>query len=138
MNTLNREQTSLLFPRPENYQQLRTHWSELINSDRRHGLTAAHHLIYLALLGKDWRKGFTPPSNPRKLANGAYRGWAMFKALVLFHSKYHETWLLDPFDGLVTPVMLAQTRERVPKVGVYSYRCEEYHSGSFPFEAYLD
>ena len=138
MNTLNREQTSLLFPHPENYQQLRNHWSQLINSDRRHELTAAHHLLYLALLGKDWRKGFTPPSNPRKLANGGYSGWAMFRALLLFHSKYHEKWLLDPLGGLVTPDMLALIREKIPRVASYTYRCEHYQSGNFPFTAYLD
>ena len=138
MNTLNREQTALLFPHPNTYQQLRHHWSQLINSDRRYELTAAHHLLYLALLGRDWRKGFTPPTNPVKLANGAFSGWAFFKALQLFHSNYHEDWLLAPFDGLVAPAMLAQIRERVPKVMSFTYRCEQYQLGSFPFTAYLD
>lgn len=138
MNTLNRAQTALLFPQPDSYYQLRQHWSQLMNSERKHDLAAAHHLLYLALLGKDWRKGFTPPTNPRKLANGAYHGWAMFKAFELFHSRHHETWLLSPFDGLVTPTMLAHIRELIPKVTVYSYSYEQYQSGQFPFTAYLE
>lgn len=138
MNTLNKAQTALLFPQPELYQQLRQHWSQLMNSERKHDLAAAHHLLYLALLGKDWRQGFTAPSNPRKLANGAYYGWAMFKSLTLFHSKHHETWLLSPFDGLVTLTMLAHIRELIPKVTAYTFGCEQYQSGQFPFAAYLE
>ncbi len=137
MNTLNRDQTALLFPQPDNYQQLRQHWSQLVNSERKHELAAAHHLLYLSLLGKDWRQGFTPPSNPRKLANGAYHGWAMFKALALFHSPHHQTWLLEPFAGLITPTMLAHIRARVPKVTAYAYGCEQYQAGDYPFTAYL-
>ena len=138
MNTLNRDQTALLFPQPDSYQQLRQNWSQLVNSERKHELAAAHHILYLPLLGKDWRQGFTPPSNPRKLANGGFDGWAMFKALSLFHSPYHQTWLLAPFAELITPTMLAQIRARVPKVTAYTYGCEQYQSGNCPFAAYLE
>lgn len=138
MNTLNRAHTALVFPQPDSYQQLRQHWSQLVNSEEKHELAAAHHLLYLVLLGKDWRKGFTPPTNARQLANGAFYNWAMFKALALFHSSHHQTWLLEPFAGLITPDMLAYIRTRVPKVTTYTYGCDQYQSGNFPFTAYLE
>jgi hypothetical protein len=72
MNTLSRAITARFFPQPDSYNALRKKWSDLINSERRHELTSAHHLLYLALIGKDWRKAFTTISNQRKLDNGAF------------------------------------------------------------------
>ena len=58
-----------------------------MNSDRKRDLAAEHHLLYLALLGKDWRAGFTPITNQRKLDNGAFHGWsAISRALVATQS----------------------------------------------------
>jgi hypothetical protein len=74
MNTLSRTITSRFFIDPQNCTALRQQWSALINSDRKHELTTAHHLLYLAACGKDWRKAFTLASNRRKLENGAYVG----------------------------------------------------------------
>ena len=59
MNTLPRALTARLFPTAESYLALRRQWRTLINSDRKHELTAPHHLLYLAACGKDWRKSFT-------------------------------------------------------------------------------
>jgi hypothetical protein len=37
-------------------------------------------LLYAVLLGRDWRKGFTPIRNTRKLANGTLANWAFWQA----------------------------------------------------------
>ncbi|MCI0397848.1 MAG: hypothetical protein L0332_22050 [Chloroflexi bacterium] len=137
MNTLSRAITAQLFDNPETYHSLRRQWSQLMRSERRHELSAAHHLLYLALLGKDWRKGFTPVTNPRKLANGAFQGWTLFRALTLLHVPACESWLLAPFDGVVTPEMLQQVRRLVPARSPYQYRPEQFAPAAFPFDAYL-
>ncbi len=136
MKTLSRAITAQIFTDTETYNALRQQWRVLLHSDRRHELSAAHHLLYLTLLGKDWRKGFTPLTNQRKLANGGFYQWGLFRAMALFHSEQHEAWLLAPFDGLVTPRMLRAVRELVPKVSPYTYRSAEFAPGRLPFEAY--
>jgi hypothetical protein len=107
-----------------------------MNSDRKHTLTAAHHLLYLALLGKDWRKAFTPPTNARKLANGAFYDWALLRALGTLHSQAHEVELLAPFEGLVTPTMLQTLRRLVGKPNLFAYTPTGFAPDHFPFDAY--
>ena len=136
MNTLSWALTAQILINVETYPLLRKHWRGLINSERKHELLAGHHLLYLALLGKDWRKSFTPPTNRRKLENGAHQGWILFRALRLLHSKSEEAQLLDPFDGLVTPQMLANLRRVISQSNPYSHRAEQFEGGCFPFEAY--
>ncbi len=136
MNTLSRAVTAQLFNCPNTYTALRKHWSALMNSDRKHELAAAHHLFYLALLGKDWRKSFTPPTNRRKLENGALVGWKLFRALNQLHSRANEEWLLAPFDGLVSSQTLQQLRGLLPRLNPYAYKPEQFAGGEFPFEAY--
>lgn len=136
MNTLPRAVTAHLFASTESYAALRRHWSALMRSDRRHELTTAHHLLYLALIGKDWRQSFTPIANRRKLDNGAFPGWSLFRALRSLHSVADETWLLAPFEGLATPAMLQAIRRLVARRAAYSYRPDDFVGGSFPFQAY--
>ena len=136
MKTLSRAITAQIFADTETYNALRQQWRTLLDSNRRHELSAAHHLLYLTLLGKDWRKGFTPLTNQRKLDNGAFYQWGLFRAMALFHSEQHEAWLLAPFDGLVTPEMLRAIRKLVPKVSPYTYPLTEFVSGRLLFEAY--
>lgn len=135
MNTLPRAITAQFLTFVE-YSQLREHWSRLIRSARKHELSAAHHLLYLALVGKDWRRGFTPASNPRKLAHGAFQGWALFRALNRLHMRSWQEQLLTPFDGLVTSQMLDKVRELIPCQNSYSYHVEQFGAGNFPFDAY--
>jgi len=138
MNTLSRAVTAQIFPTPDSYNALRRHWSSLINSERKHTLSAAHHLLYLALLGRDWRKAYTCASNPRKLANGAFAGWALFRALATLHSNLCQAELLAPFDGLVTPAMLQMLRGLLPSPRIaYTLRLEQFAGGAFPFDAYV-
>ncbi len=107
-----------------------------MGSPRKHDLTAAHHLLYLALMGKDWRKGFTPPTNRVKLANGALWGWTLFRALNRLHARVYEQELLAPFGEIVTPHMLERIRTLLPMLNPYAYRPEQYAAGNLPFEAY--
>lgn len=137
MNTLPRAITARFFPNPDSYNALRKHWSCLINSEQKHKLTAVHHLLYLVLLGKDWRKAFTCPTNKRKLENGAFLGWRMFHALQTIQNKFTEQELLEPFDGLVTSQMLADLRKLLPVANPYLYQVEKFADRNFPFDAYL-
>jgi hypothetical protein len=136
MNTLSKSITTKVLNDPEAYSALRKRWSEIVNSDRRCEISAAHHLLYLALCGKDWRKAFAPVTNNRKLENGAYWNWGLFHAMRFFHSKLHEGWLLEPFDGIVTIEILDQIREIVPNVQPHKYHQDYFRSGTFPFDAY--
>jgi hypothetical protein len=137
MNTLSRALTARLFPNAEAYRALRRQWSTLINSDRQHDLTATHHLLYLAACGKDWRKAFTPATNRRKLDNGAYAGWILWRALDQLHWSRDETALLAPFEGTITAEMLRQIKTLLPKPNLYAYRSEQFVDRQFPFEAYI-
>ncbi len=137
MNTLPRAVVAQILIDPQTYTSLRHHWAGLMNSERRHELTAVHHLLYLALCGKDWRKGFTLATNQRKLANGAYEGWEMFRALARLHSPFHEAFVLAPFVGVVTSEMLQNLRMILPKAGAHQYKAADFADGAYPFAAYL-
>ena len=137
MHTLSRAITAQWFPTPAAYQSFRAHWRLLLTSDRKHELAAEHHLLYLALTGKDWRKGFTPISNERKLANGAFYGWNLFRALAALRNPHAEEALLAPFDDLVSPAMLQNLRQLMPLVLLYRLRPDDFRATSFPFDAYV-
>ena len=136
MHTLPRAVTAQFFVDPSAYAALRAHWRTLMTSDRRHTLAAEHHLLYLVLIGKDWRTGFTPITNPCKLANGAFMGWSPFRALSVLHSPWHEQSLLAPFNGHVTSTMLAQLRPYIPRPNAYRYQAADFQPGAWPFDAY--
>jgi hypothetical protein len=137
MNTLPRAIVAQVLDDPQTYTSLRQHWRGLMNSDRRHELTAVHHLLYLTLCGKDWRKAFTPVSNQRKLENGAFAGWEMFRALALLHSPHYEPLLLAPFDDVITPDVLNKLRALLPKVSADQFQPADFANGVYPFSAYL-
>jgi hypothetical protein len=136
MNTLPRAITAQVLSDPSTYQAIRRRWSTLMRSPDRHELKTAHHVLYLALIGWDWRKSFTCITNQRKLDNGAFYGWKLFRALAFLHMPSCEENLLAPFDGIVTAEMLRQIRQLVPIQNVYHFRPEQFAQGSFPFEAY--
>ena len=136
MNTLPRAITAQVLTDQTTFQNLRQCWSELMRSPRKQELSAAHHLLYLALLGKDWRKGFTCITNQRKLENGAYHDWGLFRAMSMLHRTSCEAELLAVFDGVVTLDMLLHIRQLVPYQKKYNYRPDQFSPGNFPFEAY--
>ena len=143
MNTLSRAMTAQFYPNltgndaQRQHYALKKHWSALMNSPRKHELAASHHLLYLALLGKDWRKAFTPVTNPKKLANGAFLGWALFRAFMQLHSQICEELLLAPFQGIVTPEMLRAVRRYLPAPKAWDFTPEAFVLGSFPLDAYI-
>ena len=57
-------------------------------------LHPAHYLLYLALLGKDWRRAFTPITNTTRLANGGLHDWGFFRALNRLHGNHWSSELL--------------------------------------------
>jgi hypothetical protein len=136
MNTLPRAITAQILTDSDTYERIRQQWRKLMCSPRKHELKAAHHLLYLSLLGKDWRKGFTCPTNQRKLDNGAFSGWMLFRAIWALHMESREEELLAPFEGIVTPMMLQRLRELIPVQSAYRYRVEQFTAEGFPFEAY--
>lgn len=136
MNTLPRAITAQVFADPNTFHSLRRHWSALMRSARRRELHATHHLLYLALVGKDWRRGFAPITNRRKLDNGAFFNWGMFRALSTLHAFSREDELLAPFDGLVTPGMLEKIRQMVPSQSAYTCQPDQFSAAVFPFDAY--
>jgi hypothetical protein len=137
MNTLSRTITSRFFTDPQDYTALRKQWSALINSDRKRDLTATHHLLYLAACGKDWRKAFTLATNRRKLENGAYSGWALWRALGQIHWSRDTAELLAPFAGTIAPEMFQQIRVLLPNPNPYAYQPEQFADRQWPFDAYL-
>lgn len=114
MNTLPRKYVSCFFASRDDFLSFRRQWSRLVNSDHKHQLTAAHHLLYLILTGRDWRKAFTFPSQSNKLNNGYTP--ELYSALDVLGSRYRQQFLLSPFDGLVTPDMLEKVRQLLAHV----------------------
>ncbi|MBI5931318.1 MAG: hypothetical protein HY862_18570 [Chloroflexi bacterium] len=136
MNTLSKATTVQIFPDDFTYHDIRKRWSELMRSAEKHNLWAAHHLLYLALMGKDWRKSFRFFTNQHKLDNGAFHVWGLFRATSALHMASREEELLAPFNGLVTPVMLQQIRQLIPAPNAYKLLPEQFMDGQFPFDAY--
>lgn len=121
MNTLSKEVTATFFKTADQYQRLRARWSELMNdSETCKTLRAEHHLLYLALLGKDWRRGFCYTRNPRKLENGYLPTFGAMIALSNVKSLYNSPRLLAPFAGVIDEDILKSVRARLPKSGWYT------------------
>src|SRR5579859_5714188 len=137
MNTLPRSVTAHFFPDINSYNTLRAHWSMLLHSACKHDLAAEHHLLYCILLGKDWRRGFQVLSNQRKLANGAFYGWRLLRAIWALNHPSQEQRLLAPFEGIVSSTMLAQARKLIPTQTINRCVPADFVNGAFPFDAYL-
>lgn len=114
MNTLNKEITKTFFTQEGDYERLEKHWSELVNSPQVHNLQHAHYLLYLAIRGKNWKKGFTPFRNHKKIVHQGVWNWGGTKALLMIYSKYQEDRLLAPFGGIITKEGLAELRSYLP------------------------
>ncbi|WP_309714540.1 hypothetical protein [Armatimonas sp.] len=113
MNTLGKSITERFFQEPSTgYASLQAHWSALVAA--RTPLSAADHLLYQALRGKDWRKGFSPITNGTKIANGATSGDGpgFTRALRQIRRGY-----VGPFTDLLSISALPQLVELLPQVG---------------------
>lgn len=116
MNTLSKDRTGLIFGEAADTQfaALERHWKNLTNGPERIALRAEHHLLYAALRGKDWRRGFAPITNRRKLDNGGFYGWGAVIALSRIHYSAAAE-LLAPFEGVIDPGVLQRLRAVLPK-----------------------
>lgn len=136
VNTLNNTQTTQLLGDPNAHHALRHQWSALLNSERKHTLTSTHHLIYLALTGKDWRKAFTPVTNTRKLLNGGYNNWGLHDALHALKFAPPSD-LIAPFDGLLTYEVLPPLRALLPTFNhTIDLTADRFRDNNWPFDAY--
>lgn len=132
MNMLSRQITASFFPSTSDYNTFRLHWSNLVNSERKHELKAVHHLAYLVFCGKDWRKAFTFPTNLNKINNGYTP--ELYRALQQFFSIYQEHYVLDPFEGFVSNEALVRARSYLSHVRVYSPKVDA--RGAYACDAY--
>lgn len=67
MNTLSKAITAQWFQSEGDYEALRAWWKAKVDN----GPTgSADMMLYMTLLGRDWRKAFTPITNTVKLENG--------------------------------------------------------------------
>jgi hypothetical protein len=110
MNTLSKEITLGRFfaEDPENYAKIKAHWSKMVNSDYNVTLTMSHHILYLILMGKNWQKAVTLPTNKNKLANH-YKP-EIKDVEERWGSTFIKENVLHSFGGLVTEEMYKNAR----------------------------
>ena len=127
MNTLPKGITHAFFENADGFERLQRHWSGLVNGPSRHELKAVHFLLYQALRGKDWRRGFGPVRDPNKLANGYV--WKLQTAMALLRSPWARERVLEPFAGVVSSEAVDRLLVRLPAPGAglpdAAYRDEE-------------
>ena len=115
MKRLNRQITTAFYKEAAGFAALQAHWSRLQQDPvRRNTLTAAHHLLYQILRGKNWQTAFTRMTNPVKLENGGFYSWGARRALLGLHSAVFAECLLAPFAEFLSPEALCLIRERIP------------------------
>ena len=105
MNTLSKEFTLGTFFQedPENYKKLRAQWSKMVNSDYNVTLTMAHHILYLILIGKNWKKAVTLPTNKNKVANH-YKPH-IENVIERWNGTFTKQAIISSFEGTVTSEM---------------------------------
>jgi heterodisulfide reductase subunit B len=105
MNTLSKEFTLGKFYQedPENYKKLRAQWSKMVNSDYDVTLTMAHHILYLILIGKNWKKAVTLPTNKNKVANHYKPHIENVKER--WNGTFTKQGIISSFEGTVTSEM---------------------------------
>lgn len=125
MKTLGKKVTAFVFGSEEGYKQLKQHWSTLMQSERKHELGPEHHVLYLALLGKDFTKGFTPVTNPKKLDNGMRQHplLSLDKSLYTLQTRHAIKELIAPFGGIVSVEMVQRLQ---PLVKGFSCKGDNY------------
>ena len=106
MNTLSKTMTLGRFFQedPENYTKLRAHWSKMVNDpNTKKTLTMAHHILYLILIGKNWQKAVSLPTNKNKLENHYKPHIEDVKQY--WGSTFRKANVLQSFEGIVTEEM---------------------------------
>lgn len=90
-----------LFENKEQYLQFRSNFKTWINQEEHEHFGAADFALYAALRGKDWRKCFTPNTDPKKIES-IWRYLTKTKFQYLFLKPYGET---------ITEEMIEKLRE---------------------------
>jgi len=105
MNTLSKEITLSRFYQedPDKYAEIKTQWSKMVNSELNVTLTMSHHILYLILIGKNWQKAVTLPTNKNKLENHYKPKIEDVKQY--WGSTFRKANVLHSFAGLVTEEM---------------------------------
>jgi len=111
MNTLSKTMTLGRFFQedPENYTKLRAQWSKMVNSDLNVTLTMSHHILYLILIGKNWQKAVTLPTNKNKLEN--YYKPQIQDVAEYWDRTFRKANVLQSFGGIVTEEMYDNARK---------------------------
>lgn len=124
MNTLSKEFTLGTFfgEDPENYVKLRKQWSKMMNSPVKNTLTMAHHILYLILIGKNWRKAVTLPTNKKKLENH-YKPH-IYKIIERWGGRFTKQQIVSTFEGTVTEEMY----DKAEKIADFSMGEDAYKS----------
>lgn len=116
MNKLGKEITKRFFEEPTGYDKLEMEWrnqwrldKSFDNPEGKAGwsskLRPVHFFLYLAIRGKDWRKGFEPITNAVKLVNGmdpVRKSRACIEEIINASRNNQTDELLAPFNGRIT------------------------------------
>ena len=139
MNTLSKELTAQILGGQAAWLKLRKKWAEILSSDRRNDLTAAHHLLANAALGRDWRKGFTSISEETRKGKNKLKSWispdqALFDALWDLRSANLDPHkILDPFEGAISVKAFEALKFILPSEGsTYAHYTKDAFPRSLP------
>lgn len=80
------------------------------DKNTKYALSSSQILLYAILRNRDWKKGWTTPTNPGKLVEHRAK---MASAFSMIKAPYCEEHLLKPFDGTITTEMLMALRENL-------------------------
>ena len=128
MRTLGKEITKTFFETEDGYQRLKKYWSNLMQDHKaRKSIKAEHHLLYLALIGKDWTKGFTSPINKNKINNG-YRSSSRTTPDKAF--SIWRYWWNKPsvFDGIIDENSIKKLKQYIRDEGYERKETDEPYS----------
>lgn len=131
-NKLNSKITRAMYGSQTSYSAIQMAWSSYVQPTRdpETGITKQPHIdpehiiIYMAAIGRDWRKAFTPPTNTLALENGAFCNWRLWWALYAIHASstdknIPDNHLLEPFNGTISVDLLNKIRSIIPQ---YNFR----------------
>lgn len=102
MKTLSKQHTKGFFFTDSGREELRKSWSARLKTDKDLN-DPGMHLLYVTILGRDIRKGFTATSNSCKIKNGTYVDFGFRKALKSATSIETLAKFHDKFGGCLRP-----------------------------------
>lgn len=123
MNTLGRAATPKFHTCKDGFSKL----NEIAKKNSKSNLTVEQVIILNAARGKNWMRGFTPPTNAVKIANGGRYNWGVIHGLRAIHmfagvtdtshyrikEKLAET--LSVFEGVVGLQELKELSKLLPR-----------------------